>query len=332
MENYNTDYLAHHGTKGMKWGIRRYQNPDGSLTDAGRKRYGDDGDPSKSKKSFGEKRAAKKKAKEAEAKKQSRLEAMRKGREEKQKRAEEEAKQQAATEAKKKAVLESRSAKTLYENANLFTNDELHAAYQRLTLERNIAQLAPKEISRGEQFVNNTIKAGQKVNDIANVGINLYNNMAKLHNSLTDEGKQNPWPLIKDNDKKKNDGKKKDKDNNQNQNQNQNSGKKDKGSKDKGNKDKGDKTKDSNNNQEQNKTESSGNKSEKTESKTETYTGTVEGKGTSTSKMKSGSDWVNDTNWDDVPYAYYRESTAIVPARRQATENWVAGYLEDYSR
>lgn len=31
--------LYHHGTKGMKWGIRRYQNPDGSLTKAGEKRY-----------------------------------------------------------------------------------------------------------------------------------------------------------------------------------------------------------------------------------------------------------------------------------------------------
>lgn len=32
--------LAHHGIKGMKWGIRRYQNPDGTYTNAGKKRYG----------------------------------------------------------------------------------------------------------------------------------------------------------------------------------------------------------------------------------------------------------------------------------------------------
>lgn len=35
---YNS-YLAHHGIKGMHWGVRRYQNPDGSLTPAGKKRY-----------------------------------------------------------------------------------------------------------------------------------------------------------------------------------------------------------------------------------------------------------------------------------------------------
>ena len=35
-------YLAHHGIKGQRWGIRRFQREDGSLTFAGRKRYNDD--------------------------------------------------------------------------------------------------------------------------------------------------------------------------------------------------------------------------------------------------------------------------------------------------
>lgn len=50
--------LTHWGIKGMKWGIRRFQNKDGSLTSEGRKRYGDDDDNGRSKSSAPERKSA----------------------------------------------------------------------------------------------------------------------------------------------------------------------------------------------------------------------------------------------------------------------------------
>ena len=50
--------LYHHGIKGQKWGIRRYQNEDGSLTEAGKARLASGNSP------WSTRRAAKKDAKE----------------------------------------------------------------------------------------------------------------------------------------------------------------------------------------------------------------------------------------------------------------------------
>lgn len=41
-----TDEIYHHGIKGQKWGVRRFQNKDGSLTPAGKERYYVDNDSS----------------------------------------------------------------------------------------------------------------------------------------------------------------------------------------------------------------------------------------------------------------------------------------------
>jgi hypothetical protein len=55
----NNDYLMHYGIKGQKWGIRRYQNYDGTYTQRGVQRY------KKAVENFNEKKSAYDKAKES---------------------------------------------------------------------------------------------------------------------------------------------------------------------------------------------------------------------------------------------------------------------------
>lgn len=45
-----SDELYHHGIRGQRWGVRRYQNEDGSVTAAGAKRYYED--PTKARQHF----------------------------------------------------------------------------------------------------------------------------------------------------------------------------------------------------------------------------------------------------------------------------------------
>lgn len=129
MEYYNPyePYeLTHWGIKGMKHGVRRFQNKDGSLTDAGRKRYyGPDSQP---RKSISEKISDYKKA----SAKKKQLEKARAARAEK-KRAEEEAK--AKAEQRKKDV-ESGKIK-----AKDMTSDELKDRINRLNDEKRYKQL-----------------------------------------------------------------------------------------------------------------------------------------------------------------------------------------------
>ena len=182
-----SNYLTHYGIKGQKWGIRRYQNPDGSLTSAGRKRYSDSGGI----------RGAVSKVKNAVTRRGSSSKSAAKKKQE-----EKEEKEKETLEQKKDRVLKSRSAKELYENADLFTTQELQSAYNRLSLERNISSLVPKDVNKGKQFVDNAIKTAKTLNDAIDTGSKLYNNVAKVYNSLTDEGRKKPLPMIGDNQKK----------------------------------------------------------------------------------------------------------------------------------
>lgn len=144
MEYYTTDELYHWGVKGMKWGIRRYQNKDGSLTPAGGKRYnGSDYKPRKSivqtvkdYRTASKKKANLKKAREARAAKKA-----------------EEEKAKIAAEQRKKDV---ESGKI---SSRKMTTEELQSRIDRLNMEKRYKQLldetdpASKAKSVGQGFV-----------------------------------------------------------------------------------------------------------------------------------------------------------------------------------
>lgn len=146
MEYYNSydPYeLTHWGIKGMKWGVRRFQNKDGSLTEKGGKRYnGADYQP---RKSLGQKISDYKKT----AKRKANLKKAREARAAKQKAAEE---AKLAAEQRKKDVAAGKI------RATDMTNEELQARIDRLNSEKRYKQLmeetdqTSKMVSYGKQF------------------------------------------------------------------------------------------------------------------------------------------------------------------------------------
>lgn len=115
---------------------------------------------------------------------------------------------------RKKRVLKSRSARELYKNADLFTDEELRSAYSRLALEKQIRDLDPEpaKMSTVDKWIDRTQKAqklASNASNIANSGIKTYNTMADIYNTFS--GSSKPLKKIGKEDSKK-DNKKNDDD------------------------------------------------------------------------------------------------------------------------
>ena len=126
MENV---FVNHSGIKGMRWGIRRFQNKDGSLTPAGKKRYADkDSDRNDSE----------------------------------------------TPEERKERILKNPSAKSVYENRNLFSNKEINDLTLRLDNEQKIKKLIPEQVSRGKQFVDSYSNMSKTIKTVVDSTDSLY--------------------------------------------------------------------------------------------------------------------------------------------------------------
>lgn len=211
--------LMHHGTKGMRWGVRRYQNKDGSLTAAGKKRYNKELAEIKAEKA---KLAAKNKIVERQLKTREKFSKLDDMRDELASQKKELATKQKSlssrhrkkeltpeeTEAKKQAILKRRSPKEIYENAHLFSDKELSEVYNRMNTEKNIKSLIPKEVKKGEEVVDKIINYSKKAVDGLETGVKLYNNVAKILNAGNKSGKKLPIISGGESKKKKDDKKK----------------------------------------------------------------------------------------------------------------------------
>lgn len=149
MENHQ---LYHHGIKNMRWGIRRYQNKDGTLTPAGKKRY------AKQQAENLEKARAAKAAKKAHE------------------------------EAKAKALKEGSAADVL-KYKNELSVDEMKNAYNRLITEQNLSDLATKnaaQVKSGMDKISSVMDNVEKARNATEKGISAWNTAAKIINSFSD--------------------------------------------------------------------------------------------------------------------------------------------------
>lgn len=157
-------YLAHHGILGQRWGIRRFQRKDGSLTSAGKNRYNEGArhTPSNARKMAADRARNLEKARKAKLAK-------------------------AEFEKNRQNALKTGSAKEVLKYKNFSTQKELQDALNRIDLERRLNEAAAKEVPQGKKLIDKVIDTadtwrarGEKVKTI-------WNFIASVHNSFVPE-------------------------------------------------------------------------------------------------------------------------------------------------
>ena len=165
------DELYHHGIKGMRWGIRRFQTKDGALTKAGQKRYN---------KEMNKLKAEKKELrnKERTKKKLGKLEKLKKDVDDLEK----DVKDKETPEQKRERLLKSTDPKELYENRDALTTFELNERINRIDTEARLkSKIVEEKQQSGVDWVNEKM---QKSTNTINNATNLYRSVDSAYNTF----------------------------------------------------------------------------------------------------------------------------------------------------
>ena len=186
MEYYGIHYdsvIEHHGIKGQKWGVRRYQNPDGTLTPLGRKKLGrmeqrvnrlsDSIRRSKSRYMLLAKKKKNGTATEKELKEYEALSSSLRKTSSKLKKAsskfeskKESLEKNAPNEKSIDEVIRTGSKKDILRRSGELTVAELNEAFQRLDVKARIDRLDTSKVSTGEKFAKRLAKVAGTVSSV----------------------------------------------------------------------------------------------------------------------------------------------------------------------
>lgn len=168
MENtIHSDELQHWGIKGMKWGQRRFQNKDGSLTPAGQKRYNQEVERLKketAKVKAAEKVVANRKKTQAKIDKledkkralEERKKVLKDGESDKKSDDGSDKKAGETPEERRERLLKSTDAKELYENRSMLTTQELNDRINRIDTEARLqSKIVQEHQMTGREHVDN---------------------------------------------------------------------------------------------------------------------------------------------------------------------------------
>lgn len=168
------DYLAHHGILGQKWGVRRYQNYDGSLTALGRKHRGLGEKGAKS--AVSDVKKLIKNAQKAGAKRRA---------ERAVKREEDKAAKKIQDHERLKQHVRNKP-RDFYKYRDMFTREEAAEIIDQIQWDRKIADIKFDEFKRFNERTKEIGNAAKNVSDIFTNGISLYNNTALIYNAMVD--------------------------------------------------------------------------------------------------------------------------------------------------